>query len=90
VVECNRDAEHAGFASERIHAHEAWVWEKVDLQPGESKTMTPRIYPLYLSILDAATDRWTIVPGEYKVMAGPSPATLPLTTTVILEESAGR
>ena len=89
MVECNRDAEHAEFAWEKTHAREAWVWENAELQPGESKTVTLRIYPLYLSILDAATDRWTIVPGEYKVMAGPSPATLPLTTSVTLEKSAG-
>jgi beta-glucosidase len=62
-------------------------WEKVDLQPGESKTITLKIDPLYLSIFDAATDRWTIVPGEYKVMVGPSSATLPLTATVSLKGS---
>lgn len=60
-------------------------WEKVALQPGESKTVTLKIDPLYLSIFAAATDRWTIVPGEYKVMAGPSSAALPLTANVTLE-----
>ena len=64
-------------------------WEKVELQPDESKTVTLKIDPLYLSIFDAATDRSTIVPGEYKVMVGQSPATLPRTTTVTLERSAG-
>ncbi len=62
-------------------------WEKVDLQPGESKTVTLKIDPLYLSIFDAATDHWTIVPGEYKVMAGPSSASLPLTATLSLTGS---
>ncbi len=62
-------------------------WEKVELQPGESKTVTLKIDPLYLSIFDASTDRWTIVPGEYKVMAGPSSATLPLTTNLNLKGS---
>jgi len=60
-------------------------WEKVPLNPGESKTVTLNIDPLYLSIFDATTDRWTIVPGEYKVMVGPSSATLPLTATVTLK-----
>lgn len=60
-------------------------WEKVELNPDESKTVTLKIDPLYLSTFDAATDRWTIVPGEYQVMAGPSSATLPLTATVILK-----
>ncbi len=62
-------------------------WEKVELQPGESKTVTLKIDPLYLSIFDVAADRWTIVPGEYKVMAGPSSATLPLTSMVSLKGS---
>ena len=60
-------------------------WEKVDLQPGESKTVTLKIDPLYLSIFDAATDRWTIVHGEYTVMAGPSSAELPLAATIRLD-----
>jgi len=60
-------------------------WEKVALNPGESKTVTLTIDPLYLSIFDVAADKWTIVPGEYKVMAGPSSATLPLTAAVSLK-----
>jgi len=60
-------------------------WEKVDLNPGESKTVTLKIDPLYLSIFDAATDRWTIVPGEYNVMAGPSSASLSLIAAVALK-----
>jgi len=60
-------------------------WEKVALNPGESKTVTLKIDALYLSIFDAATDHWTIAPGEYKIMAGQSSATLPLTTTVTLK-----
>jgi beta-glucosidase len=60
-------------------------WEKVELQPGESKTVTLKIDPLYLSIFDVATDHWTIVPGEYKVMVGPSSAELPLTAAVTLK-----
>jgi beta-glucosidase len=60
-------------------------WEKVELQPGESKTVTLKIDPLYLSIFDAATDHWTIVLGEYKVMAGSSSADLPLAATITLK-----
>jgi beta-glucosidase len=60
-------------------------WEKVDLKPGESKTVTLNIDPLYLSVFDTATDRWRVVPGEYKVMAGTSSAALPLSATVGLQ-----
>jgi beta-glucosidase len=62
-------------------------WEKVALNPGESKTVTLKIDPLYLSIFDVAANHWTILPGEYKVMAGPSSATLPLTATIQLKGS---
>ena len=62
-------------------------WEKVELAPGESKTVTLKIDPLYLSIFDVAANRWTIAPGEYKVMAGPSSATLPLVATISLKGS---
>jgi beta-glucosidase len=62
-------------------------WEKVELAPGESKTVTLKIDPLYLSIFDVAANRWTITPGEYKVMVGPSPATLPLAARISLKGS---
>jgi len=60
-------------------------WEKIELQPGETKTVTLAIDPLYVSSFDAATDHWTVVPGDYQVMAGPSSASLPLTATVSLK-----
>jgi beta-glucosidase len=46
--------------------------------------VTLRVDPLYLSVFDAASDRWKILPGEYKVMVGPSSTTLPLTAGVTL------
>ena len=59
-------------------------WQRINLKPGESKTVTMNIDPLYLSIFDVAKDRWEIAAGEYKVMAGPSSATLPLSSDVRL------
>lgn len=59
-------------------------WEKVALNPGESKTVSLSVDPLYLSVFDPALDRWKIVAGEYSVMAGPSSATLPLSTKIAL------
>jgi len=60
-------------------------WQKIDLQPGESKTVTLKIDPLYVSVFDEASERWMIMPGEYRVMAGPSSATLPLAAVVTLK-----
>jgi beta-glucosidase len=63
-------------------------WQKVELAPGESKAITLKIDPLYLSIFDVAANRWTIAPGEYKVMAGSSSAALPLAATINLSGAA--
>lgn len=60
-------------------------WQKVALKAGESKTVTLAIDPLYVSIFDAEADHWTVMPGEYRVMAGSSSATLPLSTAVTLK-----
>lgn len=60
-------------------------WQRIKLEPGESKTVTMTIDPLYLSIFDVQKDKWKIPAGEYKAMAGPSSATLPLSTAVTLD-----
>jgi len=62
-------------------------WQKITLNPGETKTVSLTIDPLYLSVFDPAADRWTIVPGEYRVLAGPSSAELPLSSVVVLGKS---
>ncbi|HEX4156800.1 MAG TPA: glycoside hydrolase family 3 C-terminal domain-containing protein [Acidobacteriaceae bacterium] len=59
-------------------------YKKVDLNPGESKTVTIDVDPLYLSTWDEAAKRWTRPAGEYRVMAGASSVDLPLETTVAL------
>jgi beta-glucosidase len=61
-------------------------WEKINLAPGESKSVTLDIDPLYLSVFDAQANHWKILPGEYKVMAGSSSRDLPLSATVQLRE----
>ncbi|HEY1203812.1 MAG: glycoside hydrolase family 3 C-terminal domain-containing protein [Bryobacteraceae bacterium] len=71
--------EKAGEPPKRLVA-----WEKVQLAPGQSKTVTLTIDPLYLSVFNADEDRWEIVPGEYRLLAGPSSADLPLAATVSL------
>lgn len=63
-------------------------WEKVALTPGRSKIISFTVDPLYLSIFNASSDRWEIVPGEYEVKAGPSSATLPLSAKVQLAGTA--
>jgi len=53
-------------------------WEKVRLAPGEAKTITLALAPLYLSIFDADTDAWKLEPGDYTVRVGGSSRDLPL------------
>jgi beta-glucosidase len=53
-------------------------WERVQLAPGESRDVTVRLEPLYLSIFDEQKEGWVLLPGEYKVYVGPSSADTPL------------
>ncbi|HEY0760208.1 MAG TPA: glycoside hydrolase family 3 C-terminal domain-containing protein [Acidisarcina sp.] len=57
-------------------------WQRVSLAPGETKTVSLEIKPLYLSIFNEQKDGWDLVPGDYKVFAGPSSDESPLTENV--------
>ncbi len=61
-------------------------WQKVALQPGESKTVSVHVEPLYLSVYDVGSKSWRLVPGQYTVSAGGSSRDLPLTSSVTLAE----
>jgi beta-glucosidase len=58
---------------------------KVKLEPKEKKTVTIEVDPKYLSIYDETKDGWSLVPGDYTIMAGGSSDKLPLKTTVNLK-----
>ncbi len=60
-------------------------WDKVALQPGESKTVTVHVEPLYLSIYDVSSKSWKLVPGQYTVSVGGSSRDLPLSSDVTLQ-----
>jgi len=53
-------------------------WNKVKLNPGESKEVTIDVEPLFLSVFNVAMNKWEMVPGSYTFMVGPSSQTLPL------------
>ena len=59
-------------------------WKKVDLKPGETKTVSLQVQPLYLSIFDVAQNKWELVPGSYKVWVGGSERDLPLSENIQL------
>jgi beta-glucosidase len=53
-------------------------FDKVMLQPGESREVSVEVDPLYLSIYDEATGKMKVVPGAYTFAVGGSSQSLPL------------
>jgi beta-glucosidase len=53
-------------------------WERVELKPGELKTVSVKIDPLMLSIYDERKSGWQLLKGTYHISAGPSSAETPL------------
>lgn len=76
------------YATLPVSAHEPprrlIGWKKVDLKPGETKTVSLQVQPLYLSIFDVAQNKWRLVPGSYKVWVGGSERDLPLSKSIQL------
>jgi beta-glucosidase len=68
-------------ASVGEHYKRLVAFDRVDLAPGESKTITLDLNPLCLSIYNADKDAMEMPSGEYKILAGPSSADTPLTAT---------
>jgi beta-glucosidase len=53
-------------------------WQRVELAPGESKTVSVTVDPQLLSIFDEQKNGWELLPGAYTILAGPSSAETPL------------
>ena len=58
------------------------AWDRIQLAPGETKTVSLAIDPFHLSIFNMDKDGWDVLPGEYKVMVGGSSRNTPLTGAV--------
>jgi beta-glucosidase len=58
------------------------AWERVPLAPGESKTVTLKVDPKFLSIFNEEKDGWELLPGEYQFLVGGSSRSLPLKAAV--------
>lgn len=59
-------------------------FEKVRLDPGQSRTITVRVDPRLLATWREAGDQWVIAPGVYRVLAGQASDALPLSATISL------
>jgi beta-glucosidase len=58
---------------------------RVQLAPGEKKTVTVEIDPKYLSIFDDQKDDWSLLPGNYTLLVGGSSDKLPLTAALTIQ-----
>jgi beta-glucosidase len=57
-------------------------WQRIELAPGESKTVTVAVDPQVMSIFDEQNNAWSLLPGAYKILVGPSSSDTPLNATL--------
>ena len=57
-------------------------WQRVELGPGEMKTVTVALDPRAMSVFSEQTNAWSLPTGAYKIVAGPSSVETPLTGTM--------
>ena len=60
-------------------------WQRIELAPGESKTVTVAADSRVMSIFDEQRNAWNLLPGAYKIFAGPSSGDTPLTATLQIQ-----
>ena len=59
-------------------------WLKISLQPGEQKNVSTDLALDRFAIWNVAADKWTVSPGSYSIMVGPSSLTLPLSKSITM------
>lgn len=62
--------------------HRLVGWDRVELAPGQAKTVTVTMNSLTLSIFNVRKNAFTMVPGDYTILAGASSSALPLHATM--------
>jgi beta-glucosidase len=60
-------------------------WQRIELAPGESKTVTVAVDPRAMYIFDELNNDWSLLPGAYKIFAGPSSSETPLNATLQIQ-----
>jgi beta-glucosidase len=58
------------------------AWEKIQLAPGEARTVTVKLEPKFLSIFNEEKDDWELLAGEYRIFVGGSSDSTPLAASV--------
>ena len=46
------------------------AWEKVQLDPGQSRTVTLSLEPQFMSVFNVEKDAWELLPGDYLNFCG--------------------
>jgi beta-glucosidase len=97
-VDVENTGQRAGVDTVELYLHERYApistpvkqlrgFERVELEPGEKKTVTFTLGPKDLQLLDRS-NHWVVVPGTFDIMIGKSSANIPLTGTLEVK-SAG-
>jgi len=58
------------------------AWEKLQLGPGQSRTVTFSLEPQLMSVFNVEKDAWELLPGDCLVYADGSSRRTPLTATL--------
>jgi beta-glucosidase len=87
-LEVTNTGERSGTETVQLYTHETTApiavpvkqlrgFQRVDLKPGEAKTITLTLTPEDLQLLDRDM-HWRVVPGDFEIMVGASSEDLPL------------
>jgi len=58
------------------------AWEKVQLDPGQSRAVTLLLEPQLMSVFNVVNNAWELIPGDYRVSVGGSSRDTPLNATL--------
>ncbi len=88
TLDVKNTGDRAGVETVQLYVHEEYApvstpvkqlrgFERVALKPGETKTLTMKLGPEDLQLLDVDM-RWRVVPGDFEIMVGKSSADIAL------------
>jgi beta-glucosidase len=73
-----------------VHPRRLLGFERVELDPGESRRVSMAVEPRMLARFDAPNQRWVLPPGTYRVAVGRSAADLVLTGEAFVMQPQAR